>query len=33
MENLKSKTIRMIFIPVLAFVSIQMITKGLGVKF
>lgn len=32
MENLKSKTIRMIFIPVLAFVSIQMIIKGLGVK-
>jgi uncharacterized protein len=33
MENLKSKTIRMIFIPVLIFVSIQMIIKGLGVKF
>lgn len=33
MENLKSKTIRMIFIPVLALVSIQMIVKGLGVKF
>ncbi len=33
MENLRSKTIRMIFIPVLAFVSIQMIVKGLGVKF
>ncbi|WP_026884574.1 sulfite exporter TauE/SafE family protein [Clostridium akagii] len=32
MENLRSKTIRMIFIPVLAFVSIQMIIKGLGVK-
>ena len=32
MENLKSKTIRIIFIPVLAFVSIQMIIKGLGVK-
>lgn len=32
MENLKSKTIRMIFIPVLAFVSIQMILKGLGVN-
>ena len=32
MENLKSKTIRMIFIPVLIFVSIQMIIKGLGVK-
>lgn len=28
MQNLKSKTIRMIFIPVLAFVSIQMIIKG-----
>lgn len=33
MQNLKSKTIRLIFIPVLAFVSIQMIMKGLGVKF
>jgi uncharacterized membrane protein YfcA len=32
MENLKSKTIRMIFIPVLIFVSIQMIIKGLEVK-
>lgn len=28
MQNLRSKTIRMIFIPVLAFVSIQMIVKG-----
>lgn len=28
MQNLKSKTIRMVFIPVLAFVSIQMIIKG-----
>lgn len=28
MQNLKSKTIRMLFIPVLAFVSIQMIFKG-----
>lgn len=28
MQNLRSKTIRMIFIPVLAFVSIQMIIKG-----
>lgn len=28
MQNLKSKTIRMLFIPVLAFVSIQMIIKG-----
>jgi len=33
MENLKSQTIRMIFTPVLTFVSIQMIIKGLGVKF
>lgn len=31
MQNLKSKTIRMIFIPVLAYVSIDMIIKGLGV--
>lgn len=29
MQNLRSKTIRMIFIPVLTFVSIQMIVKGL----
>lgn len=28
MQNLKTKTIRMIFIPVLTFVSIQMIIKG-----
>ncbi len=28
MQNLKSKTIRFIFIPVLAFVSIQMVVKG-----
>jgi uncharacterized membrane protein YfcA len=28
MQNLKSKTIRKIFIPVLAYVSIQMIVKG-----
>lgn len=28
MQNLKSKTIRMIFIPVLAYVSIEMIIKG-----
>ncbi|ERI89698.1 hypothetical protein HMPREF1982_04563 [Clostridiales bacterium oral taxon 876 str. F0540] len=28
MQNLRSKTIRMIFIPVLVFVSIQMIVKG-----
>jgi uncharacterized membrane protein YfcA len=32
MQNLKSKTIRKIFIPVLAYVSIEMIIKGLGVK-
>jgi uncharacterized membrane protein YfcA len=30
MQNLRSKTIRLIFIPVLAYVSIQMILKGLG---
>lgn len=30
MQNLKSKTIRIIFIPVLAYVSIQMIVKGFG---
>jgi uncharacterized membrane protein YfcA len=29
MQNLKSKTIRLIFIPVLAYVSIQMIVKGI----
>lgn len=29
MQNLKSKTIRKIFIPILAYVSIQMIYKGL----
>jgi uncharacterized membrane protein YfcA len=32
MQNLKSKTIRMLFIPVLAYVSIEMIVKGFGVK-
>lgn len=32
MQNLKSKTIRKIFIPVLAYVSIEMIVKGFGVK-
>ncbi|MBV7274386.1 sulfite exporter TauE/SafE family protein [Clostridium sp. PL3] len=32
MQNLKSKTIRKIFVPVLAYVSIEMIIKGLGVK-
>lgn len=32
MENLKSKTIRKIFIPVLAYVSVEMIVKGFGVK-
>ncbi len=30
MQRLKSKTIRLIFVPVLAFVSIQMIVKGIG---
>ncbi|MBK1811982.1 sulfite exporter TauE/SafE family protein [Clostridium sp. YIM B02505] len=30
MQNLKSKTIRLIFIPVLGYVSIQMIVKGFG---
>jgi uncharacterized membrane protein YfcA len=30
MQNLKSKTIRKIFIPVLAYVSIEMIIKGIG---
>lgn len=29
MQNLKSKTIRLIFIPVLAYVSIEMIIKGI----
>ena len=29
MQHLKSKTIRKIFIPILAYVSIQMIIKGL----
>lgn len=32
MQNLKSTTIRKVFIPVLAYVSIHMILKGLGVK-
>ncbi|GKX68181.1 sulfite exporter TauE/SafE family protein [Inconstantimicrobium mannanitabidum] len=32
MQNLKSKTIRKIFIPIVAYVSIQMIIKGMGVK-
>ncbi|WP_234124160.1 sulfite exporter TauE/SafE family protein [Clostridium hydrogenum] len=32
MQNLKSKTIRKMFIPVLAYVSIEMIVKGFGVK-
>jgi uncharacterized membrane protein YfcA len=32
MQNLKSKTIRKIFIPVLAYVSIEMIIKGIGGK-
>ncbi|GFZ30358.1 UPF0721 transmembrane protein [Clostridium zeae] len=30
MQNIKSKTIRLIFIPVLGYVSIQMIVKGFG---
>lgn len=30
MQRLRSKTIRLIFVPVLAFVSIQMIVKGVG---
>lgn len=30
MERMKSRTIRLIFVPVLAFVSIQMIVKGVG---
>jgi uncharacterized membrane protein YfcA len=30
MQNLKSKTIRILFIPILAYVSIQMIVKGFG---
>lgn len=30
MQRLKSRTIRLIFIPVLGYVSIQMILKGLG---
>lgn len=32
MQNLKSKTIRKLFIPILAYVSIEMIIKGMGVK-
>lgn len=31
MQNLKSKTIRKIFIPVVVYVSVEMIIKGLGV--
>lgn len=31
MQNLKSKTIRKIFIPVVLYVSVEMIIKGLGV--
>ena len=31
MQHLKSKTIRKLFIPVLMYVAIQMITQGLGV--
>lgn len=30
MQRMKSRTIRLIFVPVLAFVSIQMIVKGAG---
>jgi uncharacterized membrane protein YfcA len=30
MERLRSKTIRLIFVPVLAIVSIEMIVKGVG---
>lgn len=30
MQRLRSRTIRLIFIPVLAFVSVQMIIKGVG---
>jgi uncharacterized membrane protein YfcA len=30
MERLKSRTIRLIFVPVLAIVSIEMIVKGVG---
>lgn len=33
MQNLKSKTIRMIFVPVVAYAGIEMIVKGFGVKF
>lgn len=33
MQNLRSKTIRKIFVPILAYVSIEMIIKGLGVHF
>jgi uncharacterized membrane protein YfcA len=33
MQNLKSRTIRMIFVPVVAYVGIEMIIKGFGVKF
>ena len=32
MQNLKSKTIRKLFMPILAYISIQMIIKGMGVK-
>lgn len=32
MENMKSKTIRKIFVPFLIYISIQMILKGLGGK-
>lgn len=32
MQRLKSRTMRYIFVPVLAFVSIQMIVKGVGLR-
>lgn len=32
MQRLKSKTIRKIFIPVMAYVAIQMILQGVGIK-
>jgi len=32
MQRMKSRTIRKIFIPVMAYVAIQMILQGLGIK-
>ncbi|URZ15673.1 sulfite exporter TauE/SafE family protein [Clostridium felsineum] len=32
MQNLKSKTIRKLFIPILVYVSVEMIVKGFGAK-